>query len=1019
MAGREITDRSSPEEIARAQRELAEAQQLIRSWESERENDPRRVRPGQSATPEHVQLLQQDFQLGLISSVPRPGDPLSSTQALAVNDLLGVGYNPVQREQEMRRIASQFDYVTLGGVSTGATQERPGTLQQDVGVQNFFVPGLGTNPADVSLSAPSTSLSPDSDAAVFGAPDPLDTPVVPTGPGATDPLRQSYPVTNIGDNFSPANVPVDSAQPTGGFAPGQADIAQAPVTVGTGIPGTGDEPDDTVIEEPASTDDSGAVDGTGVEAGVPGTPGSSDTEGDAGGDTTDPDRPDGDGTGSTDGGGSDVGGSEPVITSPDVDVSSFAEPRRAGPGSSVEDNKPGIVLRPNVLHNYANWTYNIGLYMMTPQQHAATVERGSVTEAELKNLLIRSGGTGNRGILGDKRDYYIENLRFTSVMGQNSQSSRSSNNFDISFEIVEPYGVALLAELVQLALKNGIEDHFDIPYLLEIKFRGYDSAGRPIPNIPGSGPKYIPIKIVGVTFRITSAGTIYTVTAVPFAHSPLQNQHDAFINENIGIEGRTFNELMESLFGHLNRAESRMAEAQSRQPDQYNFVVHDEDLGNSAVGFEHVTDGNVISIERQPMGAPGGALTEYIQISAGSTLKSAIQAIAAATDFGARFNTVGQPESEAGNEDRPLRLLKIIPVVARLRDYNTSTNRYARDIIYRIDTQRMYGFVLPDMPGASPTRRGWEKEYNWIFTGKNQDILDFEAEYNVQYYNIRNVFTEAKGRVVGTPGSPGAPLPDDGLTRTEAGDVYSPAIVPRTSPVTTGVYNSYRGAAHQLASDHMDNVLNNPGADMVSINLSIIGDPDWIPQDRSILPALTRGSGDARYVGGSIATDVHDVFVMLKFKTPRDYDPEKGLMRIETDHTFVQGLYRTITVESTFIEGKFEQKLRLIRVQDQVSNNSENTPELTPDSAPSTRPTPRPDTSPRVEVADPTVSEPEATEPPAPIDEFIPPEVSIGEATGEFPDVAPVDPDRNIPEENEIDRLGSDPNFDFGQFGGP
>ena len=48
-------------------------------------------------------------------------------------------------------------------------------------------------------------------------------------------------------------------------------------------------------------------------------------------------------------------------------------------------------------------------------------------------------------------------------MGQNSQSSKSSNNFDISFEIVEPYGVAFLAELIQLALLQGIEDHFDIP----------------------------------------------------------------------------------------------------------------------------------------------------------------------------------------------------------------------------------------------------------------------------------------------------------------------------------------------------------------------------------------------------------------------------------------------------------------------------------------------------------------------------------------------------------------------------
>ena len=313
----------------------------------------------------------------------------------------------------------------------------------------------------------------------------------------------------------------------------------------------------------------------------------------------------------------------------------------------------------------------------------------------------------------------------------------------------------------------------------------------------------------------------------------------------------------------------------------------------------------------------------------GSTLKSAIQAIAGATDFGARFNTVGQPESEEGNENRPLRVLKIIPVVAGLREYNTSTNRYARDIVYRIENQRMYGFILPDMPGAKPTVRGWEKEYNWIFTGKNQDVLNFEAEYNIQYYNIRNVFTEAKGRVRGTPSAPGSPLPDDGLTRTQAGDVYSPAIVPVSSPASASVSNSYRGAAHQLASDHMDNVLNNPGADMVKVDLTIIGDPDWIPQDRSILPRLTSGSGDARIINGSIATDVHDVFVMLKFKTPRDYDPEKGLMKIDTDHTFVQGLYRVITVDNNFYDGRFEQTLRMIRVQDQISNDSQNIPELT------------------------------------------------------------------------------------------
>ena len=1006
MAGREITDRSSPEEIAEAADQLRRAQQDFQSWWRDAEND-----------------LSRPFIQG------------TDIRLISAQDI----------EAQQRRIANQYDYVRFG--EFGATAQTGSSTFVVTGPANrrFYVPGLGNNPDAVStFGAPSTSLTPDSDAAI---PTPIDTPVPPAFPAGIaqpNPLSQSFPTPDIEDRGTSIDVPVDSAQPSGGFTSGQAGVAQQGVSVpGTGFQSEGaivqDQP--PVIETTSSTDDSGAIDGTGVDSGVPGTELDEDLV-DGGAETVDPDRGTGDLGSDTDTVG-DTG--DGVFELPEiifdstgtVDVSTFAQPKRAGSGSSVEDNKAGIQLRQNVLHNYANWTYNIGLYMLTPAQHAATVDKGTVTENELTNLLIRSGGVGSKGVLGDERDYYIENFRFTSIMGQN-QTSKSSNNFDITFDIVEPYGVAFLAELVQLALlqKPPVEDHFDIPYLLEIKFRGYDSAGNPIPNIPGSGPKYIPIKIVGMTFKITSAGTIYSVTAVPFAHSPLQNQNNAIVQENIGIEGRTFNELMQSLFTHLNNTERSIAQQQSRIEDQYSFVVHDDDLKNSQVGFEHITNGNVISVERQSMGAPGGALREYIQISAGSTLKSAIQAIAAATDFGARFNTVGQPESEAGNDDRPLRLLKIIPVVARLRDYNTSTNSYARDIVYRIETQKMYGFVLPDMPGAKPTQRGWEKEYNWIFTGKNQDILDFEAQYNVQYYNIRNVFTEAHGRVTGTPSAPPAPLPNDGLTRTEAGDVYSPAIVPVTSPQTASVQNSFRGAAHQLASDHMDNVLNNPGADMMVVDLTIIGDPDWIPQDRSILPRGASSSGDARLVGnGSLATDVNDVFVMLKFKTPRDYNPEKGLMQIDTDHTFVQGLYRAIKVESNFFEGKFEQKLHLIRVQDQVSNDSNNIPDLT-DSAPSpgaATETGAPEREFGTFNPDGTVAgSGQAARPGS----FRPnPQVTVEDTRPAVQQLADPDGDGNAddPEAqtfvdpsigaarppNVIDNLGNDPNFTLDQFGGP
>lgn len=891
MARREITDQSSPAEIAQAADELRQAQRDLQVWIEDRRNDP--------STPREV--------------------------------FDGVDYGPMisqtDIERQSRVIAAQYDYVDFGNLASSRN-----TDAVTIGGNGFFVPGFGSNPDNTfSNTAPLARINPSDDAAVVVPQDPAvpnlgNTFTGPVGaPGRG--IQQEYPARNIGDRLQD----LDSQDPRieiGGFSSEQAAPRQGVIIPESGSGGSNENP---VLGNNINSDDSGSVGGTGLESGYSNESGiDQEGTGESGDNIIDPGREDSAPIEGSNGSEGSTGNSNPNGQG-QVDVSQFARPKQNSNGSSVEENKPGVVIRPNVLHNYANWTYSLGLYMLTRDSHASIVENGNVTDPgrELRNLLIRSGGTGSRGVLGDKRDYHIENLRFTSVIGQNSRTARSSNNFDITFDIVEPYGVALMAELVQLAIQNGVEDHFEIPYLLEMKFKGYDEEGNPIPNIPGSGPKYLPIKIVNITFKITSAATIYNVTAVPFAHSPLQNQHDAFIHESTSIEGNTFEELMNSLFDYLNNSEASKAREQNREPDRYFFVVHDSDLANSRVGFEHITDGGVISVERQTMGPPNQR-REYIQINGGSTLKSAIQAIAGATDFGARFNTVGQPESEEGNENRPLRLLKIIPVVQRLREYNTSTNRYARDIVYRIETQRMYGFVLPDMPGARPTERGWQKEYNWLFTGKNQDILNFEAEYNVQYFNIRNVFQQAKGNTLGTPSAPGNNLPDDGLTRTDAGgDTYSPSIVAVTSPKTDSVQNSYRGAAHQLASDHMDNVLNNPGADMMVVNLNIIGDPDFIPQDRSVLPQSLSSSGDRRIVNGSIATDVHDVFVMLKFKTPRDYDPEKGLMQIDTDQTFVQGLYRVITLESNFYEGKFEQSLRMIRVQDQISNDSRNVPELT------------------------------------------------------------------------------------------
>jgi hypothetical protein len=915
LAEKQITDRSTAADVAEAANQLRSAQQELQQWISQRRQDP--------TTPREI------FE--------------------------GVDYGPMISQADIaaqsRIISNRYEYVDFGQLAR--TQ---GTVNSNISVggDQFFVRGFGTNPDDLgSFKAPRTSLNANDDVAIRQLPVTGSAPASAAIPGQTTSV---YPSTSIGSRFRPVNsndsriaaggVGQDSLPNSNGIVTSDSGVGPGAGRSGFATGGTAGTPagnDTSVTNNDAVTDDAGGVGGTGVDSGY----GPDD-------DVTELDEivvGPGGGTGSQ---GNGTGNGE------SVDVSQFARPLRGG-GKSVEDNKPGVALRPNVLHNYSNWTYNIGLYMLDLVSHNNITRNGGITNPskELKHQLIKSGGSGGRSVLGDKRDYYIENLRVVSIVGQNSRTTKSSNNFDITFDIIEPYGVAFLAELIQYANSINVEDQFETPYLLEIKFKGFDETGQPIANIAESGPKYIPIKIIQITFKIDSAATVYTVTAVPFAHTPLQNVNDSVIQESFNIKGQTFEELMSSLADHMNSTEQSKAEKQQREPDTISFVIHDDDLKTSKVGFEHITDGSVVSIDKIPMPAGGDGAdsgqaatsAEVIQVHSGNTLKSTIQAIAAATDFGAKYNTTGQPESEEDNENKPFRLLKIIPVVTfDNKKYNTSTKKYSRNIVFKIETQKMYGFVTEGMPRAKPAERGWQKEYNWIFTGKNQDITNFVAEYNMQYFHIRNnPYRDEKGNVTGTPSAPGSLLPDNGVTRTGVGRAdrdqqgfaagradrdqqsnatYSPAIVTRSSPASSSIYNSYRGAAHQLASDHMDNILNNPSSDMLAIDLTIVGDPDWIPQDRSVLPKGTQPSGNASMVNGSIATDEYDIFVMLRFKTPRDYNPEKGLMQIETEKTFVQGLYRVISMTSNFSNGVFEQTLKMLRVENQISNDNNNETDL-------------------------------------------------------------------------------------------
>ena len=216
-----------------------------------------------------------------------------------------------------------------------------------------------------------------------------------------------------------------------------------------------------------------------------------------------------------------------------------AGPTQAGKADTEEaktaENESPNKRWKNPLGNFSSYTYQVSLYMITPDAYEAFIASGRrdlnainniggqqavdqtngdinasnpnvyarsdgspPAESSVNNvrkgaayLVAQSGGINNSGANqrapGFDLDFYIDDLVITqSISCKETQST--TNITDITFKITEPYGFSFLTRLkkAQEELKNlcstpGYED-ISNPikqfYILGIRFLGYDSSGN-------------------------------------------------------------------------------------------------------------------------------------------------------------------------------------------------------------------------------------------------------------------------------------------------------------------------------------------------------------------------------------------------------------------------------------------------------------------------------------------------------------------------------------------------------------
>ena len=240
----------------------------------------------------------------------------------------------------------------------------------------------------------------------------------------------------------------------------------------------------------------------------------------------------------------------------------------------------------------------------------------------------------------------------------------------------------------------------------------------------------------------------------------------------------------------------------------------------------------------------------------------------------------------------------------------------------------------PNDPGVNynALRENAKKEYNYIYSGENTDILNFDIQFNAAFFQfLQSDYGQGtvdfktggiqQNTVEQKPETLTMKTDNSGANSATGATVQS--FIQKTSTQGNGgagIDNSKIRWARQFH----DNILGSGSMDLVEVDLEIFGDPYFIVD--SGMGNWTDTPGDLNSTAnGQVEYQRSECDILLNFRTPIDYNPETGGMIFPEDTIPVQqfsGLYRVTKITNEIRGNKFTQVLKLLRRRGQPEDTN-------------------------------------------------------------------------------------------------
>ena len=292
-------------------------------------------------------------------------------------------------------------------------------------------------------------------------------------------------------------------------------------------------------------------------------------------------------------------------------------------------------------------------------------------------------------------------------------------------------------------------------------------------------------------------------------------------------------------------------------------------------------------------------------------------------------------ENAVDNADNGIRKLYRINTHVFLDNDPEAERRFGR--MPRIYVYSVVPFFADDASfqspsGVAPNRGGIraaaKKEYNYIYTGKNDSVLNFDIQFNNTFLQEAYANFGMNSGGLASNGSDRKTLQNTGdqkgaTTAEVDGNADSNGVgggsvsESRSFPITGDSRTT--DIRKRLAETFHHRFLNN-NVDMLTASLDIMGDPYFIPTQTGNYIG-DRGEGPSITQDGYMTYLENQVYVIVNFRTPVDYSLTGSNVAYSKLVPEFSGIYQVLTVESSFNGGKFTQTLDLVRSRGQENES--------------------------------------------------------------------------------------------------